>query len=256
MKTMENNREMKMQLLKEFGITDDKKSVDFCREAYKFLTEGEDVKKLNPSCDIISDADTEPQAVDLGLPSGTLWCDRNVGAKSPYDDGAYFSWGNTEPHYPKQDDNDWGDNDEAFEGTCFDEDSYQETAGAKLEGNIDLAHDAANVNMGEQWQMPTKEQFEELAEHCIWQRKTINGVNGYKVTSKTNGNSIFFACSGYGNGTSRNFRGSDGYYWSSTFISSRNARRLYFYSGGVIPQSSNYRYNGFPVRPVQNLSRR
>lgn len=198
----------------------------------------------------------EPVAVDLGLPSGTLWCDRNVGAKSPYDNGAFFSWGNTEPHYPKQSDTDWGDSNEVFEGTCFDEDSYQETAGAKLEGNIDLAHDAARVNMGEPWLMPTEEQFEELAEHCIWQRKTINGMNGYLVTSKTNGNSIFFSCSGYGRGRSWYYRGSYGYYWSSTFYSARSARGLIFVSGGVNPQNINYRYSGFALRPVQNKSRK
>lgn len=33
--------------------------------------------------------------VDLGLPSGTLWADRNVGATSPEDFGSYFQWGDT-----------------------------------------------------------------------------------------------------------------------------------------------------------------
>ena len=36
-----NNKEFKMQLLKEFGVNDNPKSIDFCREAYKFLTEDE-----------------------------------------------------------------------------------------------------------------------------------------------------------------------------------------------------------------------
>jgi hypothetical protein len=35
-------------------------------------------------------------AVDLGLPSGTLWADRNVGATSPEDYGTYFAWGETD----------------------------------------------------------------------------------------------------------------------------------------------------------------
>lgn len=197
----------------------------------------------------------EPVAVDLGLPSGTLWCDRNVGAKSPYDNGAFFSWGNTEPHYPKQSDTDWGDSDDVFEYD-FNEDTYAKSVGAKLEGNIDLAHDAARVNMGEPWQMPTKEQFEELAEHCIWQRKTINGMNGYLATSKTNGNSIFFSCSGNRSGRSWYFRGSFGYYWSSTFYSARYARYLRFNSGGVDPQNVSNRCYGFALRPVQNKSRK
>ena len=65
---------------------------------------------------------------------------------------------------------------------------------------------------------------------------------------------MFFSCSGNGNGTSRNNRGSNGNYWSSTIIDSRNARNLNFNSGGVNPQNNNNRYNGFAVRAVQHLS--
>ena len=239
---MNENQKMKMELLKEFGITDEKSSVDFCREAYKFLTE-EDGKKVYPSV-------TEVQAIDLGLPSGTLWCDRNVGAKSPEDYGAFFSWGNTIPHYPSRKNMDWGDDDEAFDYS-FDSDNYEETEGYKLESDIDLAHDAARINMGEPWQMPTSEQFKELYDNCTRVRKTVNGVNGYLVTSKINGNSIFMPCSGYGNGTSWYSRGSDGYYWSGSLFSATYGRHLYFYSGGVYPQSSSYRFDGIAVRAVQ-----
>ena len=46
--------------------------------------------------------------VDMGLPSGLLWADRNIDAtqpdgfcESPYQyEGSFFSWGNTEPHNP------------------------------------------------------------------------------------------------------------------------------------------------------------
>ena len=65
---------------------------------------------------------------------------------------------------------------------------------------------------------------------------------------------IFFSCSGNGNGTARNNRGSNGNYWSSTWNSARNARNLNFNSGGVNPQNNNNRYNGFTVRAVQHLS--
>lgn len=190
-------------------------------------------------------------AIDLGLPSGTLWCDRNVGAKSPSDCGAFFSWGNTEPHYPKLN-MDWGDDDEAFD-FLFNWDNYEKSEGYKLEGNIDLAHDAARVNMGEPWQMPTSDQFQELYDNCTWERKAVNGVYGYLVTSKVNGNSIFFACSGYGSGTSWYNRGASGYYWSSSFNSARNAYNLSFLSGGVSPQNNGNRCYGFAVRPVQNI---
>ena len=38
---MTQNQEIKMQLLHEFGISDEPKTIGFCREAYKFLTEDE-----------------------------------------------------------------------------------------------------------------------------------------------------------------------------------------------------------------------
>ena len=236
-----------MQLLKEFGIIDEKKSVDFCREAYKFLTEGEQNDTPSAAPAVSSE---EAIAVDMGLPSGTLWCDRNVGAKSPEDYGAFFSWGNTDPHYPNRDNMDWGDDDNGFDYS-FDSDTYEKTAGYKLEGNIDVAHDAARVNMGEPWQMPTEEQIKELFDNCDWVRKTINGINGYLVTSKINGNVIFFPASGGGYGTTWGSRGSYGYYWSSSWNSARNARFLRFDPSGVSPQNTNSRYYGFAVRPVQ-----
>lgn len=245
---MDKAQELKMQLLKEFGIIDEKKSVDFCREAYKFLTEGEQNDTPSAAPGISSE---EAIAVDMGLPSGTLWCDRNVGAKSPEDYGAFFSWGNTDPHYPNRDNMDWGDDDDGFDYS-FDSDTYEKTEGYKLEGNIDMAHDAARVNMGEPWQMPTEEQIKELFDNCDWVRKTINGINGYLVTSKINGNVIFFPCSGYGDGTSWDNRGSSGYYWASSLYSSTCGRSLDFGSGGVGPQNYNSRFYGFPLRAVQN----
>ena len=66
------------------------------------------------------------------------------------------------------------------------------------------------------------------------------------------GRKLFFACSGNGNGSSWNNRGSNGNYWSASFNSAVNARNLNFNSGGVNPQNNNNRYNGFAVRPVQH----
>ena len=245
---MNKAQELKMQLLKEFGIIDEKKSVDFCREAYKFLTEGEQNDTPSAAPAVSSE---EAIAVDMGLPSGTLWCDRNVGAKSPDDYGAFFSWGNTDPHYPNCDNMDWGDYEEGFDYS-FDSDTYKETEGYKLEGNIDTAHDAARINMGEPWQMPTDDQFKELYDNCDWVRKTINGVNGYLVTSKINGNGIFFPASGHWSGASLYDRGAIGSYWSSTFYNASNACSLYFSSGAVNPQNNGSRWDGFSVRAVQN----
>ena len=189
--------------------------------------------------DMTKKDDYMPVAVDLGLPSGVKWADRNVGAESPEEPGLFFTWGNT-------------DGVEIGKACDFSEDAYAETEGAKMKGNLDAAHDAATVNLGAPWRMPTDEEFQELYDNCDWEWTTENGYYGVRFTSKINGESIFFAASGYGAGSSWNNRGANGIYWSASFYSSRYARSLSFYSGGVYPQYYNPRCSGFAVRPVQN----
>ena len=177
--------------------------------------------------------------VDMGLPSGVKWADRNIGAKSPEDVGLYFSWGNTKGV--------------EFGKVCnFSEESYDESEGAKLDGNLDTEHDAATVNMGKPWRMPTSDEFLELYDNCEWKYVAQNGYYGVRFTSKINGNRLFFACSGYGTGRSWNNRGSSGYYWSSSFHSARYTCLLDFRIGGMNPQSYDNRFYGFAVRSVQN----
>jgi hypothetical protein len=178
------------------------------------------------------------KVVDLGLPSGRLWADRNIGAKSPEDFGLYFSWGNTDGHALGTD----------YE---FNSEAYKKTPGAKLDGNIDAEHDAATVNLGAPWRMPTREDFVELVDNCTFECCSLNGYKGMKLTSKINGNSIFFACSGYGSGAGWLNVGSLGLYWSASIHSAAGARYLFFYNGGVYPQDNDDRFGGFAVRPVQ-----
>ena len=194
----------------------------------------------------------QPVAVDLGLPSGLKWADRNVGAKSPEDPGLFFSWGNVEGV-------------EIGKVCDFSEEAYAKTKGYKLKSDLDAKHDAATVNMGEQWRTPSDDEFQELYDNCIYinadgtevdnsktdKRVTVNGIVGLYLQSKLNGQRLFFSASGYGGGTSWGRRGSSGYYWSSSFLSARIARSLIFGSGGVNPQDNGNRFNGFAVRAVK-----
>lgn len=233
---MNQNQDFKMQLLKQFGIYDQPKTIDFCREAYKFIMES-DAPATAPETLVSS----ETIVVDLGLPSGTLWADRNIGAKSPEDFGLYFSWGNIEGHAM---------------GSGYDFDDYNETKGHELDGDIDIEHDAARSNMGEPWQMPTKEQFQELVDNCTREWCCENGHMGSRFTSKINGKSVFFPAAGYGHATSIDNVGSYGLYWSRSLHSSDYGYSLYFNSSSVYPQHNNYRYYGFSVRAVQNCQQK
>ena len=189
--------------------------------------------------DMTKKDDYMPVAVDLGLPSGVKWADRNVGATSPEEPGLFFSWGNV-------------DGVEIGKACDFSEEAYAVTEGAKLKDNLDAAHDAATVNLGAPWRMPTDEEFQELYDNCDWEWTTENGYYGVRFTSRINGKSIFFSASGDGAGSSWGYRGAYGYYLSASFHSARYARSLSFHSGGVIPQIHDVRYYGFAVRAVQN----
>ena len=186
---------------------------------------------------------TPSGAVDLALPSGLLWCEHNVGAASPYEDGLYFSWGNIEGH-TGTDGYDFGTSNDG---------PYASTPGAALTGDIPAGndYDAARHNMGAPWRMPTVGEFQELNSNCdsIWTDE--DGVAGRRFTSRINGNSIFFPASGYRYGTGLNSRGSSGRYWSASLYSQAYGYYLYFSSAGVNPADNDNRFYGFSVRAVQ-----
>lgn len=129
-------------------------------------------------------------AVDLGLPSGTLWADRNIGADFPEDSGDYFAWGET----ATKDYFDWDtykygyDRDELTKYNCVSEWGFNGFTDNKT--RLETIDDAATVNMGKKWRMPTEDEFYELIKKCRWSRTSQNGIYGCKVTG-LNGNSIF-----------------------------------------------------------------
>ena len=182
-------------------------------------------------------------AVDLALPSGVLWADKNIGASTPYEDGLYFSWGNITGHT----------GDDGYDFGTSNDGPYASTPGAALTGNIptNTTYDAARHNMGAPWRMPTVGEFQELAANCDSEWTDEDGVAGRRFTSHINGNSIFFPTAGLRYGTGLNTRGTNGYYWSSSFNSQAFGYSLYFNSEGVNPADSSNRFLGFSVRAVQ-----
>ena len=178
--------------------------------------------------------------VNLGLPSGLLWATCNVGATSPEQTGLYFAFGETTGNSAEQ----------VKKGVrSFDSESY--TAPSVSE-NLNLEQDAAHVNLGGKWRMPTKAEYQELIDNCdaVWTDDyNGTGVAGKVFTSKVNGNSVFLPAAGYCYGSSVYYVGAFGDVWSASWLSSARAWGLWFYSDN---QYMNYchRFYGHPVRGV------
>ena len=196
---------------------------------------------------------TTPKAIDLGLPSGTLWADRNLGAESATDYGDYYMWGSTEPDTDKPCN---------WERTTFNggfrwcNPDMMEVFKKKAfpNGNLSDQYDAAHVQLGCDWHIPTYELFHELLEYTDSEWISLEGINGRNFISKVNGNYIFIPASGIRNGSSDYDAGRCSILWSSTLYSCdpNDTYRLYFTSGTIYVGSGNYSRVGFSIRPVRN----
>lgn len=126
--------------------------------------------------------------VDLGL--SVKWATCNIGADSTWYGGAHFEWGEVEPRQ-------WDDSKEN-KYCAYSSDITKYCTIAKYGHNglvddkiiLDAEDDAATINWGGRWRMPTKEEFDELCDNCTFELQTLNGKIGYKVIGK-NGNFIF-----------------------------------------------------------------
>ena len=179
-------------------------------------------------------------AVDLGL--SVYWASCNLGAEKPEEYGDYYAWGETKTKSK------YSESTYSY----YDKNTEQYTnIGNDISGT---QYDAATVNLGSDWRMPTKDEIQELINKCTWEWTQVSGINGYKVTG-ANGNSIFLPTAGASIGDVVSSQGSYGYYMSST-VSPYNQKLVYFleatststphvtYGGGI------EKYFGLPIRPV------
>ena len=194
---------------------------------------------------LLSDGSMPPdqyEYVDLGLPSGLKWCKTDVGAFNEGDYGLYFSWGGT-VGYP-----------DASSGKAFTWADYELCGGSdstltKYNNNssygtvdnktvLEAVDDAATVNMGSRWRMPTYDEYRELMNNTNYEWVTnykSTGHNVMKLTSKTDSSKyIIFPASGLCSSGSVSDVGSYGNFWSSSLGPSgaRYGRSFYVYSSG------------------------
>lgn len=192
-------------------------------------------------------------AVDMGL--SVKWANCNLGAITEIDYGYYYAWGETTPK------------------TNYDWSTYKYCEGSRnkltkycsdiYSGNnyfvdnkniLDPEDDAAQVEWGDDWRMPTLSEINELIDSCTWIWTSKNGVSGYKITSNMPGYTdrfIFLPAAGYREGIGLRSVGVYGCYWcKSLYTQSSEAKYLFLISGDCGMINHTYRTCGHTVRPV------
>lgn len=205
-----------------------------------------------------------PELVDLGL--SVKWASCNLGAAKPEEYGAYFQWGGTTdvsdcsiyvsvgncPYHIINQSYKRGWTKYVYSANP----SYWGGPGNPDEKTVlDPEDDAAHVNLGEKWRIPTVEEWTEIKDknNCSWTWTTINGVHGYKIQSKKPGFTdkwIFLPAAGMREDFELRNRGEYGAYWSSTLHEyfPSDAYGIGFYVDGE--NGASMRFYGNSVRPV------
>ncbi len=185
--------------------------------------------------------------VDLGLPSGTLWATMNIGAKYTEDYGDAFAWGEVEPKEEYTTGNyKWSDDlEEVLGNNDIQLDSLTKYCLEPEYGivdnkiSLDLSDDAAHVNWGGDWRMPSTAEMNELFLNSQWVYDNLNGVNGIKLIGP-NGNSIFLPGASYWTNSIYPMLGSN-YSFASTNEKYHSLR------GFVVEE---HRTQVLPIRPI------
>lgn len=190
--------------------------------------------------------------VDLGLPSGTMWATCNVGADKPEDPGLLFQFGRVDGYRYGDINNKFRTNKQNKQDTGS-EYIPLTTSGKVYKTNdiLDLKDDAAYINMGGKWRIPTNEQLIELFNYSTYKVETINEVKGIMFTSIIEDNKLFIPFAGIWSGWFCG-TGSFTYILSSQVHASytHHACLLACYSSGYVCIFYNNRYFALPVRGV------
>lgn len=197
--------------------------------------------------------------IDLGLSSKTLWASCNIGAAKPEDCGDYFAWGEIVPK------SEYGESTYRY---CVGEEGYIKYCPNSSYGRLGYTDtltelepedDAARMNWGGDWRIPTRAEWDELVNTCSWKWTEQDGVNGFKVMGP-NGKSIFLPAAGcfLDDEHGLSLVGYIGNYWARevTLSSPDRASILDIDSGSLLDEEPQYgttigfRFWGYSVRAV------
>ncbi len=184
--------------------------------------------------------------VDLGLPSGNKWATCNIGAENPAEWGKYYAWGDTitKSEYAPTNCATFGKTVEQLNLTGY----------TNRGGGLNPTYDVAQHKWGGYWQMPNREDFQELINECEWTWTSIGSVEGYEIKSKAEGNtnSIFLPAAGSKDLYDIRNQGATGWYWANVAFSSIDylSWSLVFNKDEGVQTTPLSRRSGFTVRAI------
>ena len=176
---------------------------------------------------------TPGEVVDLGL--SVKWASCNLGASTPTEFGGYYAWGETSTK------------DEYTEDTYtyYDKSTNRYTdIGSEIGGT---SYDAATVNLGKGWRMPSVGHLKELM-MCKHEWTQVDGVNGYLFTGP-NGNTLFLPAAGNKADIYSHYQNNRLLYWSATRVKDNRAYYLNYEGTSLSVMTMPY-YYGFSIRPI------
>ena len=184
--------------------------------------------------------------VDLGL--SVKWATCNIGATKPEEYGDYFAWGEITPKETYN----WHWSNYKYSSDPNTLTKYCNSSDYGIVDNkttLEPADDAATANWGGSWHIPTFDEWKELVDNCTLEKTEQNGVNGYKITSNKNGNSLFLPAAGYRYDDKQKDAGSYAYYWLNSLDKDSPFAQIMNFSPHK-PSAGDFRYMGHSVRPV------
>lgn len=192
--------------------------------------------------------------VDLGL--SVKWATCNIGADKPEEYGCHFAWGEVTPKSSYTELNykhaKLGKKIfNVFKSTIINDYSINFDMFDNIGQNISNSnYDAAKINWGNSWRLPTEKECEELVKGCQWKWTSQNGKDGYKIIGP-NGNSLFLPAAGWHIGSLHRDIGSVGDYWTSTQQNNGTtyASCIHFKNGQYLVHLLN-KDHGYSIRPV------
>jgi formylglycine-generating enzyme required for sulfatase activity len=231
-------------------------STDVCHVTYRMGRAPEQTHNRNVIRLVLHDivpVQPEPDYVDLGL--SVKWARCNIGATTETDAGLYFQWGDTHGYTAEQ-----VGVDKIFNWNHYifgPDDPFTKYNAEDGLTALELEDDAAYANMGEDWRVPTKEQFEELKQLPNTWVTNYKGTDasGFLFTAE-NGNTLFFPAAGMASDNMIYAISFYGLYWSANCDGSTES----WYAGinfgfGFGEQKThinkNPRFSGYPIRGVR-----